>query len=166
MKKFLIVCAILFFANVACKKTDGGGGLCGCSPVEGPEFNLVIKNNAGVDLLNTGTAGAYTTDQILLYRKESGDKITPVVFAIRPPFSYGDEKFGYNFLHTKSIRWNQATMTDVIYLKIGNEEPYELSLQLKPEGRYSVNKLLINQKEAEKGGGNLAKFVSVYYLNK
>ena len=167
MKKFMLVCAILFIANVGCKKMNvDGGGLCGCSPVESPEFNLAIRNIAGDDLLSNSSSGAYNKSNIQLYRKDAEGKAVPIVFSIRQPFSYGDEKFKYNLLSTSDLRFNPETQKDVIYLKLGDEPPYELTMQLKPNGRYSVQQLLIDQKEAEKGEGNLAKFVSVYYLNK
>lgn len=168
MKKFLIVSVMLFIASVGCKKMDiGGDNVCGCSPVtEGPELNLVIRNSAGQDLLSTSSATAVTKDQIKLYRDEGNGNIRQIPFEILPPFSYGEEKFGSNYLYTRSVQWNSSTQTDVIYLKIGDDEPYELTIRMKPEGRFSVHTLLINQKPAAKGEGNLAKFKAVYYLNK
>lgn len=143
-----------------------GGGLCGCSPAEGPEFNLVIRNSAGDDLLNSSTSGAYSKSNIQVYRKDTDGKVVPIVFSIRQPFSYGDEKFKYNLLFTSDVRFNPEIQKDVIYLKLGDGPAYELTLQVKPNGRYSVQQLLIDQKEADKGEGNLAKFVSVFYLTK
>jgi hypothetical protein len=167
MKKFILVCAILFIANVGCKKMNlDGGGVCGCLPIEGPEFNLVIKNSAGDDLLSSSTAGPYSKDNIQMYRKDNEGKMIPILFAIRPPFSYGDEKFKYNFLYTTNIRISANTQTDHIYLKLGNDQPYEMTLHLKSNGRLSVQRLLIDQKETEKEADNLSKYASFFYLNK
>lgn len=167
MKKFMIACLILFIANVGCKKMNvDGGGLCGCSPVAAPSLNLAVTNAAGDDLLSDKTTGAYAKDKIQIYRKDAAGKMTAVYFDIRPPFSYGDEKFKYNTLYISGIQYNQDTKTDVIYLKLGDDQPLELSMQLKPEGQLSVQQLLIDQKEALKEAGNITKFVSVFYLKK
>ncbi|CAM4355349.1 hypothetical protein SAMN06265348_11311 [Pedobacter westerhofensis] len=167
MKKFLVVCAVLFIVNMGCKKMNAdGGGLCGCSPIEGPELDLVIRNAAGDDLLSDKTSGAYTKDNIQVYRKDENGKIIPIIFAVRPQFSYGDEKFKYNFLYISAIRYNQDTQTDVIYLKLADHQPVELTLKLKLQGRFSVQQLLADQKEVEKDNGTVAKFSAIYYLNR
>jgi hypothetical protein len=164
MKKFTIVCIILFIAGVGCKKTNiDGGGLCACSPKVEPELSLVIKNNAGDDLLNDKTAGAYSKDKIELFRKDGDGKIIPINFSIRPPFSYGDEKFNFNLLYTSGISYLQKPADNIIYLKLGEGKLYELNVQLN-KGKYAIEKLLIDNKEAEKDKGNVAKYAAIFYL--
>jgi hypothetical protein len=164
MKKFLIISILLFIINVGCKKENvGGGNLCACSPARGPELNLVIKNNAGGDLLNDKTTGAYIKDQIAVYRKDGNSKIIPMDFAIRPAFSYGDQKFGFNSLYLGNLNFLQKTPAEVVYLKLGEKEAQELHIQLN-QGKYAVEKLLIDQKEAVKDSGAVAKYADIFYL--
>jgi hypothetical protein len=168
MKKFILVCAILFIANVGCKKMNmDGGRLCGCSPapVEVPVLNLAIRNSEGTDLLSSNIPGAYKKDNIQLYRKDDAGKITPIPFSIRQPFTDGEEKFSYNHLNTQALTYNTDTQSDRIFLKLGDEQPYELTLSFKTAGKIGVQKILINQKELEKVGGELVihKF---FFLNK
>jgi hypothetical protein len=164
MKKIIIVCVILFIANVGCKKTNiDGGGLCACSPVTAPELNLVIKNTAGDDLLNDKTAGAYSKDKIELFRKDGNGNIVPLNFSIRPPFSYGNEKFNFNLLTVPSISYLQTSDNNIVYLKLGEGKLHELSLQLN-QGKYDLEKLLIDNKAAAKDTGNVAKYASIFYL--
>jgi|GEM_PF-698799 len=166
MKKFILVCAILFIANAGCKKmnVDGGGGLCGCSPARtGPQLNLVIKNAAGDDLLDNKSAGAYTKDKIELFRKDADGKVIPILFAIRPPFSYGDEKFKFNQLTTFEMSHIKSSSNNVIYLKLA-DKTYELTLQTK-ENPYLLDRVLIDQKEAERDSGTVAKYTVIFYLS-
>ncbi|MET1053820.1 MAG: hypothetical protein ABWY16_00795 [Pedobacter sp.] len=164
MKKFILVCAILFIVNAGCKKMNlDGGGACGCSPVQvGLQLNLVVKNVAGDDLLDDKVAGAYTRDKIELYRKDSGGKTVPILFAIRPPFSYGDEKFKFSELSLLDSSYVPNSAGSVLYLKLG-DKTYELTLQAKPN-TYTIEKVLIDQKEAEKDNGTVAKYSTIFYL--
>jgi hypothetical protein len=164
MKKFILVCVILFIANVGCKKMNiDGGGACGCSPVQaGLQLNLVINNGAGDDLLNDKVAGAYTRDKIELYRKDSGGKAIPIIFAIRPPFSYGDEKYKFSQLSSFDSTYVPNSAGSVIYLKLG-DKTYELTMQAKPNS-YTIDRVLIDQKEAEKDNGTVAKYSTIFYL--
>lgn len=164
MKKILLVCVVLFITSVACKKENiGGGGLCACSPITGPELNLVIKNNAGDDLLSDKTVGYYSKDKIQLFRKDENGKVIPIDFAIRPPFSYGDEKFMYNSLFAAANIFLKKDNNNIIYLKLGEGKIYELKLSFNQQ-KYDVDKLLIDNKEAEKAQGNVVKYVTIFYL--
>ncbi|ETZ21826.1 hypothetical protein [Pedobacter sp. V48] len=163
MKKFLFVCAILFIANLGCKKNNlGGGGLCACSPERGPELNLVVKSSTGTDLLDEKITGAYSKDKIKVFQKTADGKETPVVFAVRPPFSYGDEKFNFNTIYV-SLNFLRTSTNDKFYLKLGDDKIYELSLSLN-ESKYDLSKLLIDNKEIEKDKSNIANYVTVFYL--
>jgi hypothetical protein len=162
MKKVVLICMVLFVASVACKKENvGGGGLCACSPVQVPSINLVIKNSAGTDLLSDKTTGYYDRSKIEVSRKDAAGKVTAVDFAIRPPFAYGNEKFNYNQLYIP-VTFLQVT-ENVLYLKLGNGKTYELKIVLNPE-KYDLNKLLIDDKEAVKDNGNVAKYTTIFYL--
>jgi hypothetical protein len=164
MKKTIIVCAILFIANVGCKKTNvDGGRLCACSPVRVPQLNLVIKNNAGDDLLNNKTSGAYSKDKIELFKKDANGNVIPIAFNIMPPFSFADEKFSFSFLHSAAISYLQTANDNIIYLKLGEGKLHELNVQLN-QGKYGVEKLLIDNKAAVKDTSNLTKYESVFYL--
>lgn len=164
MKKFVLVCIVLFIANIGCKKSNiGGGGLCACSPIVGPQLLLVIKNTVGEDLLNDKTTGAYTKDKIALYRKDVEGKDIPVNFFIKPPFDYGNEKFSFNQLHADNIGFVQKTTDKTLYLKLGDSKIYQLNIELN-QNSYSVEKVFINNKEAEKDKGNVAKVTTIFYL--
>jgi hypothetical protein len=155
---------LLFIFNVGCKKENvGGGGLCACSPVRGPELNLVIKNSEGDDLLSDKTVGSFTKDNIGVYRTDADNKVIPIDFAIRPAFSYGDEKFNFNSLHVGNLFFLQKTTAGIIYLQLGNKEIIELHLQLN-EGKYTVEKLLIGHEEAVKDTGTVSKYADIFYL--
>jgi hypothetical protein len=163
IKKFMIVCIILFIAGVGCKKANiDGGGLCGCSFAVSPDFHLVIKNQAGEDLLSETKTGAYTKSNIELFRKDDEGRSIPVNFSIRPPFSYGNEKFKYYQLYAMTLTFLQKTGTGVLYLKL-DKKIYELSLELN-QGKYQVERMLIDKKAAEKELGTMANFASVFYL--
>ena len=158
MKKFLIALTVLFIVNVGCKKENiGGGRLCGCSPVVGPELNLTIKTSAGADLLSSQTIGAYTKDKISLFRKDADGKEIVVGFDIRPPFDYGNNKFTFNSLH---VYLSGITPADPLYLKLGSKV-YTLNIQV---ATYMLDKLLIDSKEAEKDKTTLANYMTMFYL--
>jgi hypothetical protein len=167
MKKFLIVCLILFIASVGCKKSniEGGGGLCACSPIMLPELRLVVKNSTGEDLLNEKTTGAFTKENIQLYRKDNAGQVIPVAFYIRPPFTYGNEKFNFNQLTVQDISYLQdATNNNALYLKLGSGELHELNMELNT-GKHGVEKLLIDKIEAEKDKGTVAQYGgNIFYL--
>lgn len=138
-----------------------GGGLCACSPTAGPQLLLVIKNNTGPDLLEEKIVDSYSKDKIELFRKEVDGKIVPIDFGIREPFTYGDEKFSFKFLHAQELNFLQ-TSHDTVYLKLGNGEIYELNLELKS----GEEKLLINKNEAEKDKATAGKYPPIFYLTK
>ena len=164
MKKFLIISTLLFIVSVGCKKENvGGGGLCACSPVRGPEVNLVIKNTNGGDLLNDNTTGSYTKDRIAVYRKDGNGNVIPMDFAIRPGFSYGNEKFNFNTLFLGNLTFLQKSPADVIYLKLGEKEAGELRLQLNQE-KYEVEKVMIGNEEVVKDSGTVSRYAAVFYL--
>jgi len=166
MKKVLFVCLILFIAGIACKKEDiGGGGLCACSPITGPQLDLVIKNTAGDDLLDPKIAGAYSKDKIQLYRKYANGKVVPVDFTIRPTFLYNTEKFNYQTLHAEAYSALQASADNIMYLNLGGDKIYELKLILTQQ-KYNLDRLLIDNQDAEKDKSNVAKYVTIFYLTK
>jgi len=165
MKKFLFVCLVIFIAGVGCKKTNiDGGGLCGCSPIQTPELMLVIKNGTGTDLLNDKNVGAYTKNDIQLYKKDASGNPVQFSFSIRPPFSYGNEKFDFNTLYTQGVSAIKQS-GESIYLKLGSEPAYELKVQFNAT-QPKIDKLLINNTEAQKGNGTIANYVDVFYLTK
>jgi hypothetical protein len=162
MKKILLVCMVLFIASVACKKEDvGGSGLCACSFIAAPSLNLVIKNSAGGDLLSDKTTGYYDKSKIQLTRKDATGKETAVDFDIRTPFSYGNEKFNYNQLYIP-VGFLQAA-DNTVYLKLGDGKTYELKITLNQQ-RYELEKVFIDNKEADKDQGNVAKYKTIFYL--
>jgi hypothetical protein len=162
MKKILFVCMVIFIASVACKKEDvGGGGLCACTVLAAPSLNLVIKNSAGSDLLSDKTTGYYEKSKIQITRKDASGKVSVVDFNIRAPFSYGNEKFNYNYLNIP-ISFLQAA-DNTVYLKLGDGKTYELKITLN-EQKYGLEKVLIDNKEVEKDQGNVAKYTTIYYL--
>ena len=163
MKKFLLICAVLFVVNVGCKKMNiGGEGLCACSPMRGPELNLVIQNEAGLDLLATANTGSYPKEKIQLYKKDAEGKVVPLNFGIRSPFSYGDENFTKYFLFSNDLRSSSATGNSIIFLKLG-DKVYELNLLFNKE-KFDVDRLLIDNKEVQKDKGTVANYLSIFYL--
>ncbi|GAA4310005.1 hypothetical protein GCM10023149_04560 [Mucilaginibacter gynuensis] len=163
MKKFLIICIVLFIAGVGCKKENvGGTGLCACSPVIGPDLRLVIKNSAGDDLLNENTSGAYTTDKIEFYRKDASGKITPLTFSIRAPFAYGNQEFAYNTISVP-VDFLQQKAGQPIYLKLGDKNVYELNAALNKQ-KNDVEKLLIGDTTAERDSSEVSKLSPIFYL--
>jgi hypothetical protein len=159
MKKFLIILMVIFIADVGCKKENiGGGGLCGCSPIVGPYLNLAIKNSAGADLLNSQTPTAYTKENIEVFRKDANGKAIPVNFSIMPEFGYGNEKFNFKTLHVYLDAVPLQSGDFIFYLKLGGTKVYTLDLNM------SMQKLLIDSKEAERDKGTVAQFTTIYYL--
>jgi hypothetical protein len=168
MKKFSIAFTVLFVLIFGCKKIDeaNGGGLCACSPLPTAYLNLVIKNTAGNDLLNTATAGSFAQSQIQLYAKDAIGNIKQINFYIRSPFSYGNDKFNYNQLMSDEIATLAKSIDNTFYLKLGNQNPYEINLQVNSNFR-KVEKVLIDKKEAPAETGKVATDygMNIYYLN-
>jgi len=146
MKKTLIVLAVLFITSLSCKKIiDPGGGLCACSPVQEGFLTVVLKNNAGADLLNPATAGYLSKEKIQLYIKNVSGGMRPINFEIRQPFSYDNEKFEFYQLFSAEI-FSLATSADTdFYLKLGESKEYVVNL--KKMGNKKVEKLLIDKVE-------------------
>lgn len=163
MKKILIILAVLFIANLGCKKIDedNGGGLCACSPVAYPYMSLVVKNTSGDDLLNSTTANFFSKDQVQLFSKDINGVIKQINFAIRPPFSYGSQKFNFNQIFSEDIVVAAKTTNQTLYLKLGNAEPKELSLTV---GNSKVEKLFIDKKEMPIDVA-LSAYNLIFYLN-
>lgn len=161
MKKFLIALAVVLTGAFACKKVVDNGGLCACSPITGPEMLLVVKSTANADLLNSQTAGAYTKEQIQLYRKDAQGAAIAMPFYLRQPFTYGNDTFTFNSLYIPLSAFKGSPETP-FYLKLGDKE-YKMTLQLKQD-KFGVDKLFIDDKEAEKATGTLATYTSVFYL--
>lgn len=166
MKKFLAVLAIVFLANLGCKKLDVNDGLCACSPVTEPTVVLVVKNAAGADMLNPATNGYFTNSNIQLYYQESGGLLKQLNFYVRPSFSYGSDKFNYYQLHTTDILKNVVANNRSFYLKLGNNNPLKLDFELKATEKYKVIKLLVNDVEAQAETGAVAAYVpNIFYVN-
>ncbi|CAM3672658.1 hypothetical protein MUGA111182_02450 [Mucilaginibacter galii] len=162
MKKILFICTILFIASVACKKENvGGGGLCACSPIQVPTLNLVIKNSLGGDLLSDKITGYYEKSKIQITRKDAAGKVTAVDFNIRPPFSYGNEKFNYNYLLIP-VGFLQAA-DDTLYLKLGDNKTYEIKVMLNQQ-KYDPDKITIDGKVVEKDKGTIANYTTLFYI--
>ena len=165
MKKFLIACLVIFLAGVGCKKTNiDGSRLCGCSPIQQPELMLVVKTTAGDDLLNSKNTGAYTKNSIQLFKKDANGNPVQLSFAIRPPFTYYNDKFGYSTLYSAAINTVKQS-GESVYLKFGDEPAYELNLQFSAN-KPLLDKLFINNNEAERDKGPWESYLSVFYLTK
>lgn len=147
MKKVLIAFVALFVINLGCKKISDVDRLCACSPISNvPYLSLVIKNTNGDDLLSSTAAGAFTKEQIQLYRKDANGAIKQLEFRIRPPFSYGtNQLFNYNQLVSMEIAILAKSINDTFYLKLGDGKLYELNLKL---NELKIEKLLIDKQEA------------------
>ena len=164
MKKFILACVILFIVNMGCKKTNADGGApCGCSPVMGPSFSLVIKNSAGQDLLNPQTTAALTQEKIELYRKDAGGKIIPLNFSIRQPFTYGNEKFTFYQLYINDLSFINDAGDNTAYLKLGNGPVRQVNVFL-GQNPVLVNKVLVDKKEIESDKDNGKTYLSIFYL--
>ena len=161
MKKFILVCCVIFIVGIGCTKV---APLCGCSPIQQPELILAIKNTVGADLLSDKTIGAYTKNNIQLFKKDANGNAVQLDFYIRPPFSYGNETFNFSTLFATGLSTIKQS-GESIYLKLGNEPPYELKLQFN-NTMPKVDKLFINNNEAEKDNGTIVKYVDVFYLIK
>lgn len=168
MKKFFIVLAIVFVANLGCKKIgiDGGGGLCACSPaVDAPYLSLVITSSEGTDLLNKVNAGSINQNEIQLYKKEPDGSIKAISFAIRPPFTAGTEQFDYFQLFSIELAQLAKTAGDTFYLKLKDQATLDLSLQVNSNSK-KVEKLFVNGTEAAIEAGPISKYVPspIFYL--
>jgi hypothetical protein len=166
MKKFLIALTLIIVANLGCKKEEiGEKGPCACSPVTYPYLSLVVKGSAGQDLLNSKTAGSFSTGQIKLYTIESNGSTKNIDFGIRPPFSYGSNQFTYHQLYSQQIIALMASTTGAFYLKLGEREPYKLSLKMSTTAG-KIEKLMINDKEAGLETGELQTYSAgnIFYL--
>jgi hypothetical protein len=159
MKKFILVFLAIFIAGAACKKP-----LCGCSPIQQPELVLVIKSAAGSDLLNDKNLGAYAKNNIQLFKKDASGNAMQLDFYIRPPFSYGNENFSFNTLYANGLSAIKQS-GESIYLKLGSEPACELKLQFN-NTLPKIDKLFINDNEAEKDAGTVVKYVDIFYLTK
>jgi hypothetical protein len=159
MKKFILVILAIFIAGAACKKP-----LCGCSPMQQPELMLVIKNAAGSDLLNDKNTGAYAKSNIQLFKKDASGNAVQLGFNIRPPFSYGNENFNFNTLFATGLSGIKQS-GESIYLKLGNDPAYELKIQFS-NTLPKLDKLFINNNEAEKDNGTVLKYMDIFYLTK
>jgi hypothetical protein len=165
MKKFLIVIVVMFITNLGCKKITDSGGLCACSPISAVYLSLVIKNTAAEDLLSNKTVGAFTSNQIQLYYKESNGAIKQISFTVRQPFSYGTDQFKYFQLFSQEIAALPNGAGTIVYLKLGDNAPYELKLQYNTY-KNKVEKLLINDKEAPIETGKVSGYLdgNIFYL--
>jgi len=161
MKKFILVSLILFITGVGCRKVNP---LCGCSPLQSPELMLVIKNAAGEDLLDSKTSGYLSKDKIKLFKKDAKGIETQLTFYVRPPFSYGNDKFNFNSLYSFDFPYSSAG-EGTFYLKTGDDPAYELKVKVNSNIN-GLDKLLIDNKEAEKDNGTIAKYVTIFYLTK
>lgn len=162
MKKILIVLAIIFAINLGCKKMNADDDrLCGCSPVSPPALNLVIKNAAGDDLLNVNSAGTVRNEKIEFYRVTADGKNTSIPFSIQPPFSYGDEKYNYNFLYVHATAYATASADNIIWMKLGADKLYKLKISINFQNN-EVETVLINDKEIPKDNSNVAKFLPIF----
>jgi len=168
MKKFIIALSVVFVIIIGCKKIDegNGGGLCACSPVVQPFYlNLVIKNTAGADLLNTNLATSFKQSDIQLYAKDASGVIKQISFNIAIPIVYGNEKLDYYRLVSQELAILAKSIDHTFYLKLGNQTPYEINLQTN-SSLQKIEKLLIDKKEAPKETGKISTDLglSLFYL--
>jgi len=165
MRKFLIAFLIVFVAHVGCKKMDvGGDTLCGCSPVSPPSLNLIIKNSAGQDLLDEKTANAFTKETIQVYRYDETGKVVQLPFLIRPPFKYGDQSFANYLLSLPALFFESVSASPKTYLKLGNQEPYEVELLTENNNQKISGKVFINKQEIPGEKTTTNGFVPIFYL--
>ncbi len=164
MKKFLIVVLAVFLANLGCKKMDPGNRLCACSPVEEPTLVLVIKNSEGTDMLNPVNSGHFNNNQVQLYQQNENGSLKQITFYIRPPFSYGNEKFNYYHLGSSEIIRLSNSINQDFYLKLGNNEPIKINIE-KVENNFSLDKLLVNGQEKNAETGTVSNYIrNIYYI--
>jgi len=166
MKKFLIALAVIIIANFGCKKEEiGEKGPCACSPMTYPYLSLVIKNAGGEDLLNSKTSGYFAPSQVKLYLVEANGTIKNIDFGVRPPFTYGSSLFTFHQLYSQRIVTLTASTAGIFYLKLGDHQPYKLSLKLNAPMQ-KIDKLLINDKEAVVETGTLQNYSdgNIFYL--
>ncbi|TKC08336.1 hypothetical protein FA048_14360 [Pedobacter polaris] len=165
MKKFIIAFAIVFIVNLGCKKIIDQP-VCACSPVSTGYLNLVVKNAAGNDLLNSNVTGSFAQNQIQLYAKDANGNIKQINFSIRPPITFNAEKFNYHQLLSQEIAILAKSIDHTFYLKLGNQLPYEINLQVS-SNLNKVEKVLIDKKEAPKDTGKIATDLglTIYHLN-
>lgn len=166
MKKFLIVCFLLFTVSVACKKENvGGDGLCACSLLAAPTLQLAVMGNEGKDLLNTTVSGSYSEGQIQLYRKDNLGNVKPIQFKIREPFKAGADQFNYYQIESvEIISLANQNANQVFYLKLGSRAPLEISMTIQQDKRL-IAKLLIDKKEVPVVNDNIAKFGNLYAIS-
>ncbi|WP_199137400.1 hypothetical protein [Pedobacter sp. ASV12] len=166
MKKFLIVCFLLFTVSVACKKENvGGDKLCACSLLAAPTLQLAVKGAEGKDLLNTTVSGSYSEGQIQLYQKDNVGNMKQIQFRIREPFNAGNEKFGYYQIESAQvISLASQNANQVFYLKLGNRAPLEISMTIQQDKRM-IGKLLIDKQEVPVVSDYIAKFANVYAIS-
>ncbi len=166
MKKFLIVCFLLFTVSVACKKENvGGDALCACSLMAAPTLQLAVMGNEGKDLLNTTISGAYGEGQIQLYQKDNAGNMKQIQFRIKAPFNAGNEKFGYYQIESAEIiALVNQNANQVFYLKLGSRAPLEISMSMQQDKRL-INKLLIDKKEVAVVSDYIAKFGNLYAIS-
>lgn len=111
MKKFL-VCVLVLTLGLSCTKEDPMTA-CGCSPVQTPEFRLIVKDANNNDLLDPTRSGSFTKEKIKITYKEAGVSKN-ASFIIRQPFSYGEN------LKNK-FPFNQLISSEIAPLRIGNK---------------------------------------------
>lgn len=87
--------------------------VCGCSPVDRPEFRLIIKDDQNKDRLNPAFAGSFNKDNIKISYKDNGVSKN-ISFIIRQPFSYGE-----NLKNT--FPFNQIISTELVALRLNNK---------------------------------------------
>ncbi len=161
MKKFLLAFAIIFVVNLSCKKE---ALLCGCSPVEAPSIYLSIKDATGKDLLNTANTGAFAQNDIQLFTLDANGNTKPVSFLIRPPFSYGNNKFEEYSIYSQQLFAMAQTSNTVFYLKTGNRSSVELAFTIDQTTK-KIEKLTVDKKEASRENGALASYLpALFYL--
>lgn len=166
MKKFLAILVVVFLANLGCKKLDENDRLCACSPIVEPTVILVVKNAAGADMLNPATNGYFANTAIQLYYQEANGSLKQLYFYVRPPFSYGNEKFNYFQLHSTEIIKNIVATNRSIYLKLGNNNPMKLDFEFKADQKYQLSKLLVDEKVAPAETGTVTGYVqNIFYIN-
>jgi hypothetical protein len=163
MKKFLIALVVLLVLNLSCKKERG---LCACSIPVNPTLNLVLKNSAGEDLLNSTTTSSYSKNDIQLFYKDASGVSRDISFSIRPSFTYENIKFDYNQLSSSEIVKLANLSTATFYLKLGNNPTYEIVLGLGQDKM--IDKIYINNQEANKEASINKYFLAgnIFYLVK
>ena len=125
MKKLLVILAVLASLNLSCDRK------CGCSPPPPPRpLQLVFLSQSGEDLLSPYTTGAFSLNEIKLY-KNSPDG-PAIKFDIKKPVPAGEEKIAfYHLISDELSRYGSGPnwfSNEIPYIQFRNEQPVKINI--------------------------------------